>query len=221
MKDLKLRKFIATTIREYLNENINSYTKLIDLAKQYDYETFLRKSDSVTSIYNILYRGMYDQELVNNSFFTDYIGHATQYGDYVDGIIYNNGDILYFDDSTFNNLRNSFKNINKKELEQIYSYHFKNHKLFDAMDGEYSDEESVIKFVYNFIKSNIPYSKVSQNKVKNDLLIPIMTHYAKLKGKNIIQFVGGDYSDYGGADEFVVDDVSKYTKLSDIWKSVN
>ena len=24
-----------------------------------------------------------------------------------------------------------------------------------------------------------------------------------------------------GADEFVVDDVSKYTKLSDIWKSVN
>ena len=68
---MELRKFIATTIREYLNENVNSYTKLIDLAKQYDYETFLRKSDSVTSIYNILYRGMYDQELTNNSFFTD------------------------------------------------------------------------------------------------------------------------------------------------------
>ena len=32
---------------------------------------------------------------------------------------------------------------------------------------------------------------------------------------------GGDYSDYGGADEFAVDDVSRYTKLSDIWKSVN
>lgn len=218
---MELKKFIATTIREYLNENVNSYIKLIDLAKQYDYETFLRKSDSVTSIYNILYRGMYDQELTNNSFFTDYIGHAKQYGDYVDGIIYNNGDVLYFDDTTFDNLRNSFKNINKKELEQIYSYYFKNHILFDAMDGEYLKEESVIKFVHSFIKSNIPYSKVSKNKVKNDLLIPIMTHYAKLKGKNIIQFIGGDYSEYGGADEFVVDDISKYTKLSDIWKSVN
>lgn len=51
---MKLRKFIATTIREYLNENVNSYTKLIDLAEQYDYETFLRKSDSVTSIYYIV-----------------------------------------------------------------------------------------------------------------------------------------------------------------------
>ena len=89
------------------------------------------------------------------------------------------------------------------------------------MDGEYSDEISVIKFVSNFLKSNIPYTKVQQHKVKNDLLIPIMMYYAQIKGKNIIQFVGGDYSDYGGADEFVVNDVSRYNKLSDIWKSVN
>jgi len=113
------------------------------------------------------------------------------------------------------------KAFQKKELNNIYSYYFKNHKLFDAMDGEYSDEESVIKFVANFLKSNIPYTKVQQDKVKNDLLIPIMMYYAQMKGKNIIQFIGGDYSDYGGADEFVVNDVSKYDKLSDIWKSVN
>ena len=29
------------------------------------------------------------------------------------------------------------------------------------------------------------------------------------------------YSIFYGADEFVVNDISKYTKLSDIWKSVN
>ncbi|HAT76451.1 MAG TPA: hypothetical protein DCS19_06310 [Flavobacterium sp.] len=219
---MELRKFIATTIREYLNENVNNYTKLTDLAKQHDYETFLKKTDSLTSIYNILYRGMYDKELTDKSFFTDYIGHATQYGDYTDGIIYNNNnDVLYIDDNTFNNLRKNFEDISKKELNDIYSYYFKNHKLFDAMDGEYSDEISVIKFVSNFLKSNIPYTKVQQHKVKNDLLIPIMMYYAQIKGKNIIQFVGGDYSDYGGADEFVVNDVSRYNKLSDIWKSVN
>lgn len=216
-----LKKDIKRIIRKSLNEDVNKYDKLIELAKKYDYETFLEKSDNVTFIYNILYRGMCDRELADNCFFTDYIGHAKQYGDYVDGIIYKNEDLLYYDDDTFNNLRNDLSNISKKELTKIYSYYFDNKKLFDAMNDEYSDEKSVIKFVYNFIKSSIPYSKVSQRKIKNDLLIPIMMHYAKLKGKNIIQFLGGDYWDYGGADEFVVDDVSRYTKLSDIWKSAN
>jgi len=114
---MKLRKFIVTTIREYLNENVNNYTKLTDLAKQYDYETFLKKKDSLTSTYNILYRGMYDTELTDKSFFTDYIGHATQYGEYVDGIIYNNNDVLYFDDNTFNNLRKNFESISKKRIK--------------------------------------------------------------------------------------------------------
>ena len=51
-------------------------------------------------------------------------------------------------------------------------------------------------FCFIFVGGNLKfeYLKVSQNKVKNDLLIPIMTHYAKLKGKNIIQFVGDDYN---------------------------
>ena len=218
---MKLRKFIATTMLEYLNESVNSYSKLTDLAKQYDYEKFLKKSDSVTSIYNILYRGMHDAELTDKSFFTDYIGHATQYSDDVDGIIFNDGDVLYFDDKTFNNLREFFENITKEELNNIYYYYFTNDKLFDAMDGEYSEEVDVINFVYNFLKSDTPYTKVQNDKVKNDLLVPIMIHYAETKGKNIIQFVGGDYSDYGGADEFVVNDVSRYNKLSDIWKSVN
>jgi hypothetical protein len=217
-----IKKIIKESIREYLNENLNNYDKLTDLAKQYDYETFLKKTDNLALIYDILYRGMYDTtKLTDKSFFTDYIGHATEYGNYVDGIIINNNDVLYFDDNTFNSLRRNFEGISKKELNNIYSYYFKNDKLFDAMDGEYSDEVSVINFVSNFLKSNIPYTRVQQNKVKNDLLIPIMMHYAQTKGKNIIRFVGGDYSDYGGADEFVVNDVSRYDKLSDIWKSVN
>jgi hypothetical protein len=204
---------------EFLNEQISvNLDKLLDIAKKYDYNNFLTKSDGVTSIYNILYRGMDDgDELTDKSFMTDYIGHAKEYGDYVDGIIYNNGDVLFFDNNVFNDLRNKFSSITEKELYDIYSYYFINNKLFDVME----EEDSVIKFVLNFIKSNIPYTKVQNNKVKNDLLIPIMSHYAKLKNNNIISFVGGDYSDYGGADEFVVDDISRYTKLSDIWKSVN
>lgn len=57
------------------------------------------------------------------------------------------------------------------------------------------------------MRSDIPYSKVQKDKIKNDLLIPIGTqHYASTKGKDIIMFAG-DYADYGGANEFVVNDV--------------
>lgn len=199
------------------------YPKLVDIAKKYDYSTFLTKSDGVD--YNILYRGMAeDDELTNNIFMTDYIGHARDYSDNddsVDGLIYDIKDVLYFNDNVFNNLRTQFKNINKKELTNIYSDAFKNNKLFDVMEGEYETEKDIINFVLNFLKSDIQYTKVQNDKVKNDLLIPIMTYYAKTKNKNIISFVGGDYSDYGGADEFVVNDISKYKKLSEIWKESN
>ena len=216
---MEIKNFIRAKVRGFLNENTTSYPELIDLAKQYDYETFVEKCQR--SRYDILYRGMYDEILEDKSFFADFFNHAKEYGDYVDGIIINNNDILYFDDATFNNLRKTLYSINKNALKKIYSYYFKNHKLFDAMDGEYSDEKSVINFVINFLKSDIPYSKVQKNKFKNDLLIPIMSYFAGVKGKNIVQFVGGDYSMMGGADEYVVDNISKYPKLSDIWKSVN
>lgn len=59
-------KFISS-IYEYLNSD---YAKLEDLAKKYDYQTFLKKTDNLTNIYNILYRGMYDgYELKDKSFF--------------------------------------------------------------------------------------------------------------------------------------------------------
>jgi hypothetical protein len=79
-------------------------------------------------------------------------------------------------------------------------------------------EKMVIDFVYDFVVDSVEdYQDISMSK-KNDFFIPLLMFYAKSKGKNIISFWG---SDYGGAYEFVVDDVSKYTKLSDIWNSVN
>jgi len=211
------------SLDEDVNKPIESYIKLLDLAKKYDdYHTFVLKTDSLTSVYDILYRGMEDgDELDHHSFFTDYVGHAKQYGMNVDGILYNNKDVLYFDDKVFNQLRDKFKDLDKKSIREIYSYHFDNNKLYDAMDGEYADEDSVVKFVMKFLKSNVPYSKVSKDKVKNDLLVPIMMYYGEKLGKNIIQFLGGDYDEYGGQDEFVVSDVSRYKKLSDVWQWVN
>lgn len=231
---MELRKFIKTTIREYLNESVKQ-TDLLDLAKKYDYDTFLNKTDNLTSKYNILYRGFSEgDELTNKSFMTDYIGHAREYGDYVDGIIINDK-VMYFDNSKFNKLREDFDKLLipsipkyfdyddyeetfKEKLKQIYLPYFNEYKLTDAMYQLNYDENKIIDFVYNFIVDSADdYKKYSMNK-QNDFFVPILMYYAKTKGYNIISFWGGDY---GGADEFVVDDVSRYTKLSDIWKSVN
>lgn len=221
---MKPRNFIKTTLYEYLTEGVtfSKYKKLVSLARGNSYEDFLSKSDSLTGVYNILYRGMNEGDsITDKSFMTDYIGHAREYGEYVDGIICNNGDVLHFDDNTFDKLRKHFKDITIYDLNEIYSYYFKHDKLFDAMDSEYDNIDSVILLAWGFIRSSKPYSVVQKNKIKNDLLIPIMQHYATLNNKNIISFVGGDYSDYGGAEEFVVDDSSRYVTLSSIWKSVN
>jgi len=219
---MKQSKFILTSIYEYLNSNKVNYDKLNDLAKQHDYMTFLEKTDNLVFHYNILYRGFSEEdEITDKSFFTDYIGHALQYGEHADGIIYNNGDVLHISDDEFQDLRKSLRSLNKNEIENIYSYYFIHNKLFDAMGDDYPDEQSVVNFVSNFLKSDKPYSEVQKHKVKNDLLVPIMLHYAQLKNKNIISFTGGDYSDFGGADEFVVNDVSRYIKLSTIWKRAN
>lgn len=213
---MNLREFVRNILKE------NNFEELYKRAKGVDYDTFLNKTDGVASHHNLLYRGHHPDDSLNDfSFMTDYIGHARQYGDKIEGIICNPGDVLRFNDSVFDNLRKEFKVLTKKDMLGIYLPYFKNHKLFDAMQGKYESEKSVINFVFNFIKSEIPYSKVQQRKIENDLLIPIMQHYAEKKGKNIISFVGGDYFDYGGADEYVVKDVSRYTTLKDIWSKAN
>ena len=221
-------------IRKYLNESAKQ-EDLLDLAKKYDYDTFLNKTDNLVSKYYILYRGLSEGgELSDNIFMTDWIGHAREYGDYVDGIIVNDK-VLYFDNSTFNKLREDFDKLLipsipkyfdyddyeetfKEKLRQIYLPYFNEYKLSDAIHQLDYDEDKIIDFVYNFIVDSVDDYKKYSMKKQNDFFIPILMYYAKTKDYNIISFWGGDY---GGADEFVVDDISRYPKLSDIWKSVN
>jgi len=235
-------EFIATTILEYLNEQIISKNNLLNIAKNIDYETFLDKISELSDEYdtssdfNILYRGMSEGDKLNdNSFMAEFLTHARGYGEWVDGIVFSDT-VLYFDDSNFNKLRKNFIEVIlpsfpkyfdnyeeyqeeiKESLKKIYDNYFKDYKLVDAMYQLDYAEDKVIDFVYDFVvNSTENYSKYSNKKI-NDFFIPLLTYYAKIKGYNIISFRG---SDYYGADEFVVSDISKYTKLSDIWKSVN
>ena len=222
------------------NESIDiDYKDLISLAKKYDYDTFLNKTDSLVLKYNFLYRGMSEgDDLGNDCFMTDYIGHAREYGEYVDGIIINEK-VMYFDNNKFNELRyenfaqlllpnidtdsryfsyDDYEDEMKNNLKEIYKPYFDMGKLGDAMYQLDYEEDGVINFVYDLlVNSTENYKKYSMNK-QNDFLVPLLTYYAKSKGINIISFYG---SDYGGADEFVVNDITRYTKLSDMWKSAN
>jgi hypothetical protein len=173
-------------------------------------------------------------ELEDNVFMSDWVGHAEQYGEYVDGIVYDNrNEVIYFDNDEFNDFRyDGFEKLMgldlddnddefKTKLKEIYQPYFDEYKLDDAMYQSDFDEDKVIDFVYDFItNSSEKYEKVSTTK-QNDFMVPILMHYAKSKNKNIISFLGGDYRDYGGADEYVVSDISRYTKLSEIWKDAN
>ena len=196
------------------------YDKLYSLAKGISFYDFLTKSDSLTSVYNILYRGYESNGLEDNVFMTDYIGHARQYGDKVNGIIYNETDVLYFNDDVFNELRKHCRLFDKNNIKKIYNKFFESVKLFNAMDGKFHTENKVINFVYNFLKSEKPYSEISKTKT-NDLLVPIMMYYSEKNQKNIISFLGGDYIEYGGAYEYVVNDISRYTTLKQIWEETN
>lgn len=62
---MELRKFIATTIRKYLNEQVSSKEYIYNIAKNTDYDSFLEKIDEIVggevnqkAQYNILYKGM-------------------------------------------------------------------------------------------------------------------------------------------------------------------
>ena len=190
---------------QFLNENNDNLIKLYNIAKGVDYNTFLKKTDSLAFEYDMLYRGSVD-ELENNIFMTDYIGHAFEYGDVVNGILYNPSDVMFFNDNTFSSLRQNYRGLSKEDLLKIYN----SDKIIDI---------DAIDFVFKFIQSDVPYTKVNQNFDKNDLLVPIMQYYAKSKGKNIISFLGSDYD--GDQNEFIVDDISKYKQLKDVWSNVN
>jgi hypothetical protein len=62
---------------------------------------------------------------------------------------------------------------------------------------------------------------MSMDPGRNDLLIPLMQHYARdVRGKNIIAFLGGDFGDFGGQNEYVVGRVSELTDLRALYDQV-
>lgn len=219
---------MKNNILKILNEEI-SLKELNAIAKGVDYDTFLNKTDSLASRYFMLYRGSADESLHNNIFMTDYIGHAREYGEHVEGIVADSNDLLRFNDNVFSGLRGQMRKLSKQDLMTIYKPYFDGGKV-DAYGITYKSngktvrittDKSVIEFVFKFIQSSVRYSNFSKQYDLNNLLVPIMQHYAKLKGKNIISFLGGDYADYGGQDEFVVGDTSKYVTLKSIWEKAN
>lgn len=206
-----------------LFEDFNNLDPLYKIAKGNDYNTFLDKTDSLVYNYNILYRGSseYDRVLFNECFMTDYIGHAREYGEDIDGILYDKNDLIYFDNYTFNELREYFEDFEDldKIIKEVYEPYFKKYGV-DTI--EINDNIiSVEKFVYIFLRKNINFKNACKNCKVSDALVPIMLYYAKKKNKNIISFLGSDYQLYGGADEYVVNDVSRYITLKDIWTKSN
>ena len=215
---------------------VGQYEDLIDLAKESDYNTFLDEASELSKYY-ILYRGMDSwDEWTDDSFFGDFLSHAKEYGEYVDGIIVNSNEILYFDNYTFNQLRknitklilpskpmffeayNEYKQDFVEKLKEIYKPYFDEGKLSDAMMYLNYDEDYIINFIFNYVFNSTENFEEYAIKKDKDFFVPLLTYYAKNKGYNIISFYG---SDFGGSDEFVVNDISKYTTLSDIWKSVD
>ena len=213
----------------------NIPTDLMDMARGIEYDDFVENSDN--SRYKIIYRGMDDQdELTDNSFFAEWPGHAREYGEYVDGLLITD-DIMDFDNRAFNYFRHTGfdklfslpRDIDydeeegkiKKMIAKVYAPFFMEDKLGDAMYHFNYDEDKVIDYVYKTVIDSIErYEDISKTK-KNDFLIPLLTHYAKSVGKNIISFWGSDYEMAGGAEEYVVSDVSRYVRLSEIWEMAN
>jgi hypothetical protein len=180
-------------------------------AKGVDYATFLRKTDSL-HVFN-LYRG--GKPVENLSFMTDAVSHAREYADGdesgVDGIVCDSADVLRFDSKAFEELRRAFAGLTRRDLIKIY----------EPLSAKLGSAAEAVAFAFKFLRSDVPYEDVSWDVQKNDMLVPLMVHYARSKGKNVIVFLGSDYGDYGGQDEYVVDDASRYPKLSDLWKQAN
>ena len=176
-------------------------------AKGLSFDDYLRKTDSLRA-FN-LYRG--GSPLSDLCFMTDYIGHAREYGDPVDGIVCDPEDVLRFDTAAFERLRHALGGLGRAALKKMYA----------PFAVKLPDVQEATAFAYRFLRSEVPYEDVSWDARKNDMLVPLMVHYARTEGKNVVVFTGGDYADYGGQDEYVVDDISRYPKLSDLWKQAN
>lgn len=174
-------------------------------------DQFLKKTDGM----DVLYRGHHEDVVPNDSFMTDYIGHAEQYGDggTVDAFAVNlYSDVFMFKDDQFDQMRFALQRMDNDE----FTHHYKT-VLPDRLSNMGARWLPVAKKV---IKGEQPFSEIAMIPNKNDAVVPLMQAWAASKGKNIIAFMGGDYGEYGGQMEFVVHDVSRLLNLRTLYMQV-
>jgi hypothetical protein len=191
--------------------------RVLELAKGKTYDEFLNATDGLAYQVDFLYRGGDTIELQDQSFMTDWIEHAREYGNSVGGILPNfETDLIRFDNNEFDKLRREFSSITVNQIRDIYTPYFTRPNIA----FEYQDEE-VPNVVGKILKSKKPFESLAKSFNTTNVLIPIMLHYVRKHNKNILSFLGTDYSDYGGQNEYVVDDVGRYVTLHDVWEYVN
>lgn len=172
---------------------------------------------------DVLYRGHSNDQTGDNSFMTDYVGHAAEYaGDdgKIDAFAYDPRDVLYYNDSRFDEMRNAYNRLSNKQLTSIYQASLDAGRFGNAMmNSGLKTGDQVIAKVKRILRGNTPYSKICGNPTINDILVPLLQKYAHEHGKNIIAFHGSDYADYGGQTEYVVGDISKLIDLRKLYAS--
>lgn len=178
-------------------------------------EGFIRATDG----WSVLYRGHSGGEVEDNSFFTDYVGHAESYTDEtgrIDAYAFDPRDVLMFDDVRFDEMRFVYMRLDARKLKETYRAALVGNRFMpDLMKRETLDA------LYEILQGDTPYSDMSADPGRNDILIPLMQHYAReVKGRNIIAFVGGDFGDFGGQNEFVVGRVTELTDLRRLYGQV-
>lgn len=217
-----MRRFID--IASALFENARD-ERLADLARKHDsVEAFIHATDGE----EVLYRGHRDDETQNNSFMTDYVGHAETYADEgrIDAFAYSPEDVLYFNDERFEEMRRTLDRLDDDELAQAYQ---------EALQGNRFAHEFALDAVKEIVRGReieddwgredweyTPYSEIAGNPELNDAFVPLMQKWAREKhGKNIIAFHGNDYAGFGGQTEYVVGDVSQLTDLRKLYAAVH
>lgn len=191
-------------------------TPFVKLAQKHtSVDRFLKATDGMDA----LYRGQSDGPVENNSFMTDYIGHAESYSDGIENVsafAVNFGDVLFFNDQMFDALRAIYGRMPEQKFVAAYHAALVGHRHGAEFEG---NGASIAR---KLIKSKQPYTKFSGDPTKNDAVIPLMQTFAReVHGKNIIAFLGNDYADYGGQNEFVVGDVSKLVDLRKLFAEVH
>lgn len=180
------------------------------LAQQYpDIDQFIRATDGQDA----LYRGHGEGTVIDDhSFFTDYVGHAEQYGDVIDAFAYDPQDVMLYNDQRFEEMRSFYRRASEWEpenLAKIYRETLAGNRFHEDLGSQI---ERVVEVILS--DDDISYSSFQHNFEENDAFIPLMQSYAASKGKNIIAFRGGDYD--GDQVEYVLGDVSKLVNLRDL-----